>query len=158
MSHRIQLLRTLQARAFRESRWHSLLGALERVTDEQFSHVPEFHKGFPWMDGSIRSIVYHVAGDTLVQCSAAFGDGSVTWDTLKIPKESREQMIESLTRSHEVVARHLESESEATLDRKVKNNLGEEMTAEEMYIMLIEHDLYHAGQIRIMRNILDGKR
>src|SRR5262245_42526732 len=90
---RVETLLMLQKRAFDSSPWHSVLNALDGVTEEVFLQVPPRHNGFPWMDGSIRDIVYHIAGDKLVQLDAAFGDGSITWKTLPIEKTDMPTMI-----------------------------------------------------------------
>jgi hypothetical protein len=151
----IALLLQLQDRAFRSSPWHSLLGSLSGISEEVFNYTPPRFSGFPWMDGSIRSILYHVTGDKLVQFSQAFGDGSVTWENLSIAKRGLATMTRGLEEAHEPLVRTLESFEKEDLQRKVKTWGGKRMTALQFFFMLIEHDLYHAGQIRTMRNLLE---
>ncbi|GIV02847.1 MAG: hypothetical protein KatS3mg015_1677 [Fimbriimonadales bacterium] len=154
----IELLLQLQDRAFRSSPWHSLLGSLTGISEEVFNSTPRRFSGFPWMDGSIRSIVYHVTGDKLVQFSQAFGDGSVTWDSLSIAKSDLTTMLRELEAAHEPLVRTLRSLTQDDLSRKVRTWGGKKMTTLQFFLMLIEHDLYHAGQIRTMRNLLEEPR
>jgi hypothetical protein len=83
------------------------MAALEGVSDEAFDQVPDRHNGFPWMNGSIRDIVYHVTGDKLVQMNHAFGDGTMNWENVPVDKNrdvidqlrtSQESLIEAIRR------------------------------------------------------------
>ncbi|MCH8275108.1 MAG: DinB family protein [Armatimonadetes bacterium] len=152
---RVELLLALQKRAFEKSHWHSLIGALKDLNERLFCWKPETHAGFEWMEGSIRDIVFHVTGDKLVQASQAFGDGSVTWESMTdlIRKTGVESMVEDLRAAHDRLIEALERQTEESLDQKVRTWGGKRMTAQEFFLMLIEHDLYHAGQIRYIRNI-----
>jgi hypothetical protein len=143
----------LAERAFRKSPWHSLMAALEGVADEAFTWVPARHNGFPWMEGSIRDIVYHVAGDKLVQLSHAFGDASVTWETLSLQKRDKETMIADLVAGHEAFVAAIRSCHD--LSAKVTGWGGKRLKAADFFHMLIEHDLYHAGQVRYIRNLAE---
>jgi len=130
---------------------------LKGVREEVFFWKPPKHRGFPWMDGSIRDIVYHVTGDKLVQVSAAFEGGITTWDTLKneLERENMEAMMGQLVKAHSKVADKLRDSSDEELLLKVSAWGGKRMTLAEFFLMLIEHDLYHAGQIRYIRNIAE---
>lgn len=153
----VESLLYYQERAFAKSPWHSLLGALEGIREEIFFWVPPKHHGFPWMNGSIRDIVYHVTGDKLVQISAAFEGGSSTWDTIKseLEREDMEAMMRQLQEAHSKIVSKLRDLSDGELDLKVSAWGGKKMTIKEFFLMLIEHDIYHAGQIRYIRNITE---
>lgn len=155
MNPRVAWLIELQHRAFAKSPWHSVLGALKGVDENTFFHVPPHHSGFPWMNGSICDIVFHIAGDKLVQMSAAFENGTTTWDNLPLKKTSMQQMIAELHAAHARLAAKLASETDLSLTNKITSWGGKSMSAENLYLMLIEHDLYHAGQIRYARNLLE---
>lgn len=150
-------IESLAMRAFSESPWHSLLSALKGVSEEAFFFVPQRHNGFPWMDGSIRDIVYHVTGDKIVQLSAAFDDGIETWDSLKtkLSKSDMATMIQELHGAYDMELSKLNSLSEDQLEQKVATWGGKRMKAYELFLMLIEHDFYHAGQIRYIRNVIE---
>jgi hypothetical protein len=155
MNARVAFLLHLQRRAFEVSPWHSLIGAIEGVQDEMFFRIPPAHNGFPWMDGSIADIIYHVAGDKYVQLSQAFGDGSVTWESLSISKGDRVSLVRDLHAANVLEVDALSKITDDDLSRRVKTWGGKLLTTEDFFLMLIEHDLYHAGQIRTLRNILE---
>jgi uncharacterized damage-inducible protein DinB len=150
-------LESLAMRAFSESPWHSLLSALKGISEKTFFFVPQQHRGFPWMDGSIRDIVYHVTGDKIVQLSAAFGGGKETWDSLasKLSKSDMAKMMRELHDAFELERSKLKSLSDDELEQKVTTWGGKRMKACDLFLMLIEHDLYHAGQIRYIRNVIE---
>lgn len=158
MSHvkqKVELLLTLQERAFRSSPWHSLLNSLDGIPPEMFSRAPDRHSGFPWMDGSVRDIVYHVAGDKFVQHSQAFSDGSLTWDNVPVTRGPIEAMLKHLFDAHALLVEALKQQTDETLTRKVRTWGGKRMSVRNFFLMLIEHDLYHAGQIRMLRNLYE---
>jgi uncharacterized damage-inducible protein DinB len=155
LSPDVETLLLMQQRAFRTSPWHSLLNSLEGIGEDVFARAPTRHSGFPWMDGSIRDILYHVTGDKMVQYSQAFGDGSVTWDTLRISRSTLEEMLPELHAAHQPIVEALKSQTSETLAHKVRTWGGKRLTARDFFLMLIEHDLYHAGQIRVLRNLYE---
>lgn len=150
---RVDVLLKLQKRAFESSQWHSLKAALDGIDEAIFDWKPSKHEGFPWMDGSIRDIVYHVTGDKLVQFSQAYGDGSVNWENVPIVRGEIGDMRDELTRAHGAVVDALRKLTEDGLQEKVATWGGTRMAAEDFFLMLIEHDIYHAGQIRYIRNV-----
>lgn len=150
-------LERLTIRAYSGSPWHSLLGAVKGVSDDVFFRVPERHKGYRWMDGSIRDIVFHVTGDKLVQLSAAFDGGRDNWDTVteRLSKNDKSRMFDELQEAHELQIDWIRKLPEERLNEQVATTMGVMLSAEDVFIMLIEHDLYHAGQIRYIRNVLE---
>lgn len=153
----VKSLLQYQESAFAKSPWHSLRAALKGVSEDVFFWVPPKYHGFPWMDGSIRDIVYHVTGDKLVQISAAFEGGMLTWDALKVEleKENMKTMMSQLEEAHKKVVQKLRDLDDEELLLKVKAWSGKRMSIMDFFLMLIEHDIYHAGQIRYIRNIAE---
>ena len=143
------ILDDLAERAFSKSPWHSLMSALEGVTEEAFTWLPERHNGFPWMDGSIQDIVYHVAGDKLVQLNHAFGDATMNWENVPVVKGDKAALISAQAELLQAIR------STDDLDAKVTGWGGKRLKAVDFFLMLIEHDLYHAGQIRYIRNLVE---
>ena len=105
------------------------------------------------MDGSIRDIVYHLTGDKLVQLNHAFGDGTLDWTNLDIQKADKSEMMKQLGHAHVQLIWVLEGQKDEDLKAKVATWGGTRMAAEDFFLMLIEHDIYHAGQIRYIRNV-----
>ena len=145
----------LKQLSFEKSPWHSVRNALKDITDKEFFWVPNNHKGFEWMNGSICDVVYHLAGDILVQLSGAFGGGEIRWENVieLIPKNNMENMLFSLKESHEKYLDCLNTFDDEKLQEEVVTSWGQTMKAKDLFIMLIEHDYYHAGQIRYIRNV-----
>lgn len=143
----------LQRRAFHTSPWHSLKAALEDLSEDVFVWQPPRHTGFPWLNGSIRDIVYHVTGDKLIQINHAFGDSSLNWENVALSKAAKTKMLCDLRDAQDRVVQTLEERTEASLGDKVSSWGGKTMPADDLFLMLIEHDIYHAGQIRYIRNV-----
>jgi uncharacterized damage-inducible protein DinB len=155
--NRKAFLEWLLKQAYERSRWHSLRGALKGLKPETFSWRPPAHSGFPWMDGSIRDILFHVIGDKMVQLDRAFGEGSLEWEEVgrRVPKSSLEEMVPHLQRAQEAVLSALRNCPEEKLDEEVVMTDGTRLTVAELFMMFAEHDFYHAGQIRYVRNLVE---
>jgi len=146
--------------ACRKSPWHSMKAALEGITEAQASWEPQPYKGFPWAKGSIKELTYHVGLDKLVQASCAFGDGSLDWERARQMPEAQENTIAAaeclLYRAHEELLDRLDALPDGRLSEKVSTWGGKRMAAGAFFDMLTEHDIYHAGQIRYARNMIDA--
>ncbi|MCS6935991.1 MAG: DinB family protein [Candidatus Bipolaricaulota bacterium] len=155
-----QLQRQLKA-AYRTSRWHSLQRALEGLKPEEAAWTPAHYKGFPWAKGSILEILFHVAGDTLHQLDYAFGSGTLTWDALKERFERAGGDLKAaqtlLDEAYAELERRLSALTDSDLSRSYRAPDGEK-TLQELFEMILEHFLYHAGQIVYVRNLQSGQR
>lgn len=143
-----EYLRLLDS-AFNGSRWHSLLGNLGAVSPEDWDWVP------PDGQRTIHEIVRHIAGAKLVYHNRAFGDGQLPWDDPSVEgtdlAPTMEAMIDRLqanqTRFRESVAALTDAELFATR----VNHLGKSQEIRWFITTIIEHDLYHAGEINHIR-------
>ncbi|MGI8924815.1 MAG: DinB family protein [Fimbriimonadales bacterium] len=93
----------------------------------------------------------NVTGDKLVQIDHAFGDGSLDWKKMPLSKSTLAGMLPELDEAHEQVVTTLRGT--ADLNSSVRAWGGKSMRTKDLFLMLIEHDIYHAGQIRYIRNI-----
>ncbi|MEM4409558.1 MAG: DinB family protein [Candidatus Caldarchaeum sp.] len=152
-------LELLLHQAYEGSPWHSLCGALDGIKPEIFQWRPESHYGFPWMDGSIRDILFHVIGDKMVQLDLAFGDGKLTWDEVikRVPKSSLEEMMPYLHQAQSAVISTLRNCAESKLDEEMMMTDRTRLAIWRLFLMFAEHDVYHAGQIRYVRNLLERR-
>jgi len=130
---------------------HSLLSNLRSVTDDDWLWVP------PGGGRCIFDIVRHVGECKFVYDNHAFGDGSMRWDrsgnvpTIE-PETPRTEVIEWLREGHarwrgSISA--LEDDEELQKTRPV--NWGEMKETRWIIAVMIEHDLYHAGEINHIR-------
>jgi len=135
--------------AFQGTEWHALMPNLRSVTQEDWLWVPP--------DGvrSIRYIVIHVGGAKLMYHNQAFGDGQLSWDDPLLcgpdGLPSLASALEWLRIGHEQLRASLAALSDADL-------LAPRMTPQSrlketrwIIAVMIEHDLYHAGEINHIR-------
>jgi len=158
------LKRDLEA-AYRGSRWHSFKSALEGITPEEASWTPPAYEGFPWMKGSIVEIVFHVGGDSLYQLDYALGERKLTWDKLQQRFQEMGGDLEAAIELAEEGYRALKSALESLADEDLKRTYPtpeskgkSERTLREFFRMMVEHYLYHAGQIVYIRSLIKGER
>ncbi len=145
VSHYIYLL----DEAFHGTQWHSLLGNLQSVTQEDWGWVPQ--------DGrrSIRDIVQHVGGAKLMYDNHAFGDAKLTWDDpfldggdvcLTIPSA-----IVWLQAAHEQLRGSITLLGDDDLLQPRKAPSGKLKETRWIIAVMMQHDLYHAGEINHIR-------
>lgn len=148
--------------AFRGSRHHSLLRAVRGVTADDARWAPPQHRGFPHADGSILNLLYHAGGDKHVLVGTAFGDGSVGWNGIRDRFVGLGGDLGAAMRlaqeGHAAVLAALERWPADALDSARPYYGGQTMPASEVFELMAEHDLYHAGQIVYVRCLLDGRR
>ena len=150
----VQLLLNALKRAWRDSRWHALKRAIKGLTHEEASWRPPAYKGFAWSSGSIMDILFHVGGDCLIQIDYAFHDGQLTWEELqrrfKDAGGNLDAALKLLEEGYQAVHDALSSLTDADLDRECTAYSGT-MRLRDLFLMLIEHIIYHAGQIVYIR-------
>lgn len=115
------------------------------------------------MSGSILDIAFHVAGDVSFQLSYALGDRSLTWEKLTEEFKARGGDLKAaLVMAEESFLELQEALGKLTdedLARRYETPDGKkEQTLEEFIQMLLEHYVYHAGQIMYVRCLWEGQR
>ena len=133
---------------------HSLLANLRSVPDDGWLWVPS---------GGARSvfdIVRHVGECKYVYDNHAFGDGSMRWDvpaTLPgVEPDTERTAVEEWLREGQRRWRDsisgLKDDGELLKPRRA--NWGREYETRWLINVLIQHDLYHAGEINHVRALL----
>ncbi|MEX0786519.1 MAG: DinB family protein [Dehalococcoidia bacterium] len=142
--------------AFEGNDEHSLLANLRSVAGNDWLWTP------PGGDRSVFDIVQHTGDCKYVYQSHAFGDGSMRWDapgsTPTIERETPRAdvtawLVEGQRRLRESVAA-LTDDAELTKPRLA--NWGQEYETRWLISVMIEHDLYHAGEINHLRALRQG--
>ena len=133
----------------------SLLPNLLTVDEDAWSAVP------PGASRSIRDIVMHVGGCKYVYENHAFGDGSLTWDSrLVSPWPDSEphmsEVLDWLRAGHRRVRHRLESLADVDLAVPRNAPWGTDHPTRWLLNVLIQHDVYHAGEINHIRSLLTG--
>lgn len=137
--------------AFDGTAWHSLLGNLRSVAPEDWTWLPAGgHR-------SIRDLVQHVGGCKYMYENHAFGDASLTWDHPLVDGEgvltSLETVMPWLREGQERLRQSIAGLSDAELLRPRRTNWGELKETRWIIGVMIEHDLYHAGEINHIRSL-----
>lgn len=135
--------------AFQGTDWHSLLGNLRSITPEDWLWVP------PLGQRSIRDIVGHVGGCKFMYHNHTFGDAQLSWDdplveghdALSTIAEATLWLQEGQQRLRESIA----SLSDTELLRPRMTSWDELKETRWIITMIIQHDLYHAGEINHIR-------
>ena len=137
--------------AFDGKEWHSLLKNLGSVNADEWDWTPP--------DGvrTIRSLVQELGVCKFVYDSHAFGDGSMHWDkpgTYPAPPmgPSTAETIEWLRGAHASLRAHLAAlPDDSALMEEVMSQWGNMLPRRFLIKTIIEHDLYHCGEINHIR-------
>jgi len=141
--------------AFQGTDWHSLLGNLDSVTPEDWLWVPAGGQR------SIRDIVRHVGACKFMSHNHAFGDARLTWDDPLVEGRGRLSTIAEaalwLREGHERLRESVALLDDAELLRPRLTNWDElKETGWIIATSVIQHDLYHAGEINHLRALHQG--
>ncbi|MDQ3706127.1 MAG: DinB family protein [Chloroflexota bacterium] len=143
-----QLLYLMDA-AFDGTDWHSLLCNVRSVRDEDWQWVP------PGGNRSIRDIVQHVGGSKLMYQDHAFGGAALTWDHPLVDGGEALATVASaiawLQEAQERLRESVASLDDAELLRPRMTNWGELQETRWIVAVMVQHDLYHAGEINHIR-------
>ena len=131
--------------------WHGLLGNLRSLTPEDWTWVP------PGGRRSIRAIVQHVGGCKFMYHNHAFGDATLTWDDPLVEGGDALATMSSalgwLRAGQERLRQSITLLDDAELLRPRRTNWGELKEPRWIIAVLIQHDLYHAGEINHIRSL-----
>lgn len=144
----------LEEHGFGWDHWHSLLWNLHNVEPEQWTQAP------PGGGRTIRQLAVHLGTTFLMYESHAFGDGSRSWDDRLIegigPGETPEETTAWLRRAHSVLRDSAAQLTDDRLGEPRKAPWGEEYEARRIIELMIQHPLYHVGEINHIRALLQG--
>ena len=152
----IQQLLYLMDEAFEGNDSHSLLANLRSVHDDDWLWRP------PDGSRSIFDIVQHVGEAKYVYDNHAFGDGSMRWDRPgTIPSVARDTAPAAIVEWLRDGQGRLRASVAALADdeellRRRRANWGQEYETRWLINVMIQHDLYHAGEINHIRALCQG--
>ena len=147
----IEQLLYLMDQAFEGHGEHALLSNLRSVQEEDWRWVP------PDGGRSIFDIVQHVGEARFVYDSHAFGDGNMRWDRPgTIPTISSDstasEIVAWLQKGQRVFQENVRAlGDDEDLLKLHKAPWGEEYETRWLINVMIQHDLYHAGEINHIR-------
>jgi hypothetical protein len=148
-SDRVSELLDLLDEAFQGPRWHALLTNLETVAPADWLWVA------PGARRSIRDIVAHVGGCKFMYQNQAFGDGAYTWDAPPVAGGDALATIPAaitwLRDGHERLRQSVAALDDDDLPRLRGHHSGTPQETRWIIKTMIEHDLYHSGEINYIR-------
>ena len=135
--------------AFQGPDWHSLLGNLGSITAEDWLWVPAGGQR------SIRDIVQHLGACKFMYQNHAFGDAQLTWDHPLVEGQGNLATLADATAWLQEAQALLRASVAALDDDELLSlrmtNWGELKETCWIIAIMIQHDLYHAGEINHIR-------
>jgi hypothetical protein len=133
-----------------EQSWHAVMVNLNSVRPEDWDWIP------PGGKRTIRRLLLELGTCKYVCENQAFGDASMSWDTpSSIPAvdyTSRDAIVSWLRDGHRRLRDHVAAlEDDADLLRPRPSYWGEEREIRWQINTMVQHDLYHAGEINHIR-------
>ena len=131
--------------------WHSLLSNLNTVTPEDWEWTP------PSGARSIRDIVRHLGRVKVMAYDQAFGGATLTWDDQQVDGDEATADLPTAIAWLRTNQERLRSgvaalADDAELLEPRRTNWGElRETRWIIAVTMIQHDLYHAGEINHIR-------
>jgi uncharacterized damage-inducible protein DinB len=155
MSQR-DLLVYLMDHAFDSGEFHSLMGNLSEVDDAMWLQP------LPASLRTIGEIALHVGSSKVMYTDYAFGSGSLTWESPEVEPwppsgPPMQETIAWLREVHEGLMAHVRALTDDDMLAMRMANWGEEKETRWLLSTLLQHDVYHAGEINRMRSVLSGE-
>jgi uncharacterized damage-inducible protein DinB len=153
------MLQALDA-AYRADRFHSLLGNLSDVRDDEWDTRPANHSVEVFgtqPELSIADIVRHVGAAKLMYANHAFGGASLDWPSTAPPSAEHDAILRWLDAAHEdfvTAVTALADDSELEVDRRA--HWGRPLATRHIVSIVTNHDLYHSGEINRQRALIRG--
>ena len=137
--------------AFAGENWHSLVNNVKAVDERDWNRVPDGG------DRSIREIVEHVGVCKIMYDNHAFGDALLTWEDQLVEDETSlstiPSAIEWLRVCHQQLRRSVAALNDEDLTMPRKSHAGTLNETRWLIAVVIEHDLYHSGEINLIRSL-----
>jgi uncharacterized damage-inducible protein DinB len=133
--------------------WHSLISNIESVRDEDWTRVPGGG------ERSIAEIAEHAGEAKRIYANKAFGDGTISWDdyaarVANLPGKA--EMIDWLRESHAILRECVAALGDDDLPKPRLAHWGTEKETRWLIATMIEHDLYHSGEINHIRALMQA--
>lgn len=136
-----------------ELAFQDVMTSLEGVTESQaWAVLPQGGSDYLHTDGSIHSIVLHLALGKFMYASIAWRNTEIRWqqcaDEIGSFEPSWERALDYHQRAHEY---YMSNWANCDLNAEVATNYNKPWLAWKLIQMMTLHDSYHAGQIAVLR-------
>ncbi len=132
---------------------HSLLGNIREVDAAGWRWKPSGG------ERSIAGVIWHAGSAKYLYHSHAFGDGAVTWQhplTAPAQARTREDAATWIREGHRLFVNGVAALTDAQLKTPRRTHWGAEETLQFAIDTMIQHDLFHAGEINHIRALMQG--
>ena len=150
----IEQMLYLLDQAFTEHEEHALLVNLATVRSEDWAWRT------PGGERTIAEIAEHVGECKFMYANHAFGDGAMSWDEFDSryrPLQEKDEMVAWLSDGQRVFRGYVaELEDDSELLTRRRAPWDAEYETRWLIGAIIEHDLYHAGEINHIRALSQG--
>lgn len=154
------LIRRMDA-AYRDDPFHALRRNLESVRPEEWGVQPatwSVDEFGTQPELSICDLALHVGGAKFMYANRAFGDASLEWTDIAVPPtRDMASVLAWLEEGYHMLADGLAAlgdDAELAAERPAPWRLP--MRREQLLGIIINHDLYHSGEINRQRALLCG--
>lgn len=148
-------------RGYRGDHFHSLRSNLTGVTEREWDarlaqHSVEVPGNRP--DPSIADLVRHVGGAIVMYTDRAFGPAAIEWQDVPQPELDVAGMLAWLDEVHGAFAAGLATlaDDAQLAEERPGPSRERRMSVEQLVWLMINHDLYHAGEINRQRELVVG--
>jgi hypothetical protein len=150
-------LRRLEA-AYRTDPFHAFRKNLESVRPEEWDVKPaewsvEEFGNQPEL--SICDLALHAGGAHFMYANKTFGDGSMEWGDIHAPERDMASVFAWLDEGHQLLADGLAALTEDA-QLAEERHFYRPVPRELLLGIVINHDLYHSGEINRQRALLRG--
>jgi hypothetical protein len=150
----VDALLWLLDQAFADDVEHALLANLRTVPPAAWTWLPDGGQR------SIRALVQHVGGCTVMYDNHAFGDAALAWDDPIVQGDGALADVATavawLRQGHTRLREHIAALDDGELARPRRTHWGDRIATRTIVGVLIQHDLYHAGEINHLRALYEG--
>jgi uncharacterized damage-inducible protein DinB len=141
--------------AFDGQHWHATMRNLATCTDDDWDWVP------PEGERTIREVVRHIGKCKLMFANQLFGDGTLSWDDPEIAAPARaggsvDEAIAWLRESHTVFRDGIAGCTDDQLATTPDGYWGKPTELQWSIEVMIQHEVYHAGEINHIRALRQG--
>jgi hypothetical protein len=117
-------------------------------TTEEFGTRPEL---------SIRDLALHVGGAMYMYAERAFGAATMEWGDIALPERDMDAVLAWMDEGHRALAEGLDSledDEDLAVERPAPWRVP--MARGQLLSIVINHDLYHSGEINRQRALIRG--
>jgi hypothetical protein len=149
--------------AYRTDPFHALRRNLEAVRPEEWDIRPANPSIGPQGEFgtdpvlSICELALHVGGAKHMYANRAFGDGSLQWGQIPMPSFDMPAVLAWIDDGHQALAIGLETlTDDSALQASRLAPWNTPLRVEQLLSIVINHDLYHSGEINRQRGLIRG--